>query len=293
MFLSAELTGAIEIVLKHSDCFSGPPVVDGRVASGISECLRVKSGNRCFFVKINDAGRFPRMFALEAHGLRELSRTGTIAVPHVLGTGVQGDQQFLLQEWLASGPDRAAAHETMGRQLARLHRTTSVSFGLDYDNYIGSLIQINAPKGDWTDFFTAHRLEPLIQMAEQNNLIDKGLRDLFERLTAKLDSLYPKEKPALIHGDLWSGNYLITDQELPVLLDPAIYYGHREMDLAMSALFGGFRPEFYQAYHEEYPLEKGWQERLSLWNLYPLLVHLNLFGSGYLVQIKTILKAYG
>lgn len=292
MFLSTDLLDAIGLVLKQSQNIDGPVFLDKQVAGGINDCVRLKAGNRYFFAKINSAELFPNMFALEAEGLKLIRRSGTLAVPEVLGFGVAAGQQFLLLEWINAGSETSQAQEQLGIQLARLHRQSAQMFGLEYDNYIGSLPQANTLANSWTDFFITIRIQPLIEMAVSKNQAVSDLYDLFNSLFLRLPDLYPAEVPALIHGDLWSGNFMITNNN-PVLIDPAVYYGHREMDLAMTTLFGGFTNEFYAAYNAEFPLEKNWQDRLEIWNLYPLLVHLILFGSSYLPQIKSTLKKYG
>ena len=173
-----------------------------------------------------------------------------------------------------------------------MHRNSAEQFGLDHDNYMGSLVQSNRGHGTWTEFFIQERLVPQVAIAKNHGLINAILLDQFETLYTMLDQLCPQEKPALIHGDLWSGNYMIDRMQQPVLIDPAIAYSNREADLAMTTLFGGFQNSFYEAYNEAYPLQNDWQNRLDLWNLYPLLIHLNLFGLSYLSQIKQILKRY-
>lgn len=292
MFLSAGLVEAMELVLQKTCSIADPVFVDGQVGGGINECLRLKAGNRRFFAKINSAARYPRLFALEAQGLKVIRETNTIAVPEVLGFGVAGDQQFLLLEWIYQAPGSRGAQRALGTQLARMHKTTSSEFGFDYDNYIGSLPQVNSNTETWTDFYIRHRIGPMLQMALSKKLVNKADIHGFELLFKRLEELFPQEPPALVHGDLWSGNYMISSSEVPVLVDPAQYFGHREMDLAMSALFGGFEASFYDGYQDEFPLEAGWEDRLGLWQLYPLLVHLNLFGTVYLPQIRHALKKY-
>jgi len=292
MFLSTDLLDAIGLVLKQSRNIHAPVIFDMQVAGGINDCMRLKSGDQYFFLKTNSAALFPNMLHLEAEGLKLIRKSKAIAVPGVQGFGVAAGQQFLLLEWLTSENPTSQAQERLGIQLAQLHRHTDSMFGLEYDNYMGSLSQVNLKAASWSDFFIVNRIQPLIELAEGKRLIDSGLIDGFERLFLKLSDLYPVEPPALLHGDLWNGNYMITKNSTPVLIDPAVYYGHREMDLAMSALFGGFSSEFYAAYDAEFPLEKHWQNRVDIWNLYPLLVHLILFGSAYLPPIKSTLKKY-
>lgn len=292
MFLSTDLLDAIGLVLKQSQNLNAPVFFDKRVAKGINDCVRLKAGDRYFFAKINSAELFPHMFPLEAEGLKLIRRSGSVTVPGVLGFGVAADQQFLLLEWINAGSDTPQAQEQLGIQLARLHRQTSPMFGLEYDNYIGTLPQVNTYNSSWIDFFIESRIQPLVELSVYKGMGGMELVDLFDALFEKLPNLYPAEPPALLHGDLWSGNFMVTNNN-PVLFDPAVYYGHREMDLAMTTLFGGFTSEFYDAYAAEFPLEKHWQERLDIWNLYPLLVHLILFGPAYLPQIKSTLKKYG
>lgn len=209
-----------------------------------------------------------------------------------MGVGVSGDEQFLLMEWIEQGGTSSEMQYDLGRQLAQLHTESSDFFGLEYDNYIGSLSQSNRQCNNWTDFFITERIEPLLALALDKNLISTSLIPHFRRLYKVLPSLYPAEKPSFLHGDLWSGNIMASNSGQPILIDPAVYFGHREMDIAMTGLFGGFTSDFYAGYEDGFPLEKGWQHRLDFWNLYPLLVHLNLFGTGYLPQIKSILGRF-
>ncbi|MFZ1692867.1 MAG: fructosamine kinase family protein, partial [Flavobacteriales bacterium] len=160
------------------------------------------------------------------------------------------------------------------------------------DNYIGSLKQVNTPAADWPSFFIHQRLEPQLRMARDAKRVEAGMAFRFERLFAKLDQLITVEPPALLHGDLWSGNFICDANAQPVLIDPAVYYGHREMDIAMTKLFGGFDSGFYAAYNDAWPMERGWEERMDLCNLYPLLVHVNLFGGGYAAQVEAALRRF-
>jgi fructosamine-3-kinase len=174
--------------------------------------------------------------------------------------------------------------------LAKLHEVKSDQYGLDHDNYIGSLAQSNTKHPDWKSFFITERIQPQLKLAMEKGLIDMEMIKQFESFFDHFDDLIPEEPPALLHGDLWNGNYLVSNSGKAALIDPAVYFGHREMDLAMTKLFGGFDAEFYQAYNEKFPLKKGWEKRIPIHNLYPLLVHVNLFGSGYVSQIKLILN---
>jgi fructosamine-3-kinase len=173
-----------------------------------------------------------------------------------------------------------------------MHRQTNDKFGLDHDNYIGSLNQSNKFHSTWAEFFIEERLMPQLKIAFDNKIIQRSFTRLADQLFPRLHNLCPVERPALLHGDLWSGNFMPTQDGSPCIYDPAVYYGHREMDIAMTKLFGGFDDNFYDAYNENFPLEKEWLKRVDLCNLYPLLVHVNLFGGSYIRQAETTLKQY-
>lgn len=258
----------------------------------INAAYRVSFPGGSAFVKVNHAQRYPGMFEVEAKGLRYLKDSGEIGVPEPLTTGQEGDEAFILMEHIEGGRAEADFWERFGKELARMHRHTSKSFGLDHDNYIGSLPQYNDEREDWPSFFAEMRLEPQMKIARDSGRMDGSDQRHFEKLYERLDRIFPEEAPALVHGDLWSGNYMVGADGEPVIVDPAVYYGHREMDLGMSTLFGTFGDEFYRAYHEEFPLESGWEERLDLANLYPLMVHVNLFGGGFASEVRNILKRF-
>jgi fructosamine-3-kinase len=195
--------------------------------------------------------------------------------------------------YIEGGREDDSFWQKFGTRLARLHQHSNDNFGLDHDNYMGALEQSNTPHDDWTAFFVEERLEPQVKLARDNNEIDSSHVRLFSQLYPKLDSIFPPEQPALIHGDLWSGNYMVTADNEPCLIDPAAYYGHREAELAMTQMFGRFAPSFYEHYHNEFPLESGWQERLDVYKIYPLMIHVNLFGAGgYLSQTEQILRHF-
>lgn len=293
MPLSGQL---IERLSEHLSAHVGTPVdVDRGTPVGggsINDAYRLDTDHGAFFVKTNSADRFPSLFEAEADGLERLRKAAAIRVPEVIATGEDHDDAYLLLEHIGSSARKADFWEDFGRSLARLHQHSSDRFGLERANYIGSLKQVNTPHLEWSNFFLHCRLEPQVELARNKQRIGMGDVLRFERLYSKLASLFPKEAPALLHGDLWSGNFLTGAHGEPVLIDPAVYYGHREMDLAMTKLFGGFDAEFYAAYHAEQPLEQGWEERMDLCNLYPLLVHVNLFGGGYAAQVQALLKRF-
>jgi fructosamine-3-kinase len=258
----------------------------------INDCYRLNTNEGPFFVKVNSADRFPSMFEAEVDGLRRLREAGSIRVPRVIAHGEVDGTAYLLMEHIDDGLKTEAFWRATGNALAALHAHTASHFGLERDNYIGSLPQKNAEHARWDEFFIHCRLEPQVKLARDHRHLGPGELLRFERLYGRLSSLFPEEAPALLHGDLWSGNLLCDAASRPVLIDPAVYHGHREMDIAMTKLFGGFAPAFYSAYHSERPLEKDWEERTDLCNLYPLLVHVNLFGGGYVDQVQVCLRRF-
>ena len=258
----------------------------------INDAWRIDTNDGPFFLKTNSADRYPSMFEAEADGLARLRETRTLPVPEVFAHGEDHDITWLLMEWIAPGRSAADRWSMFGQRLARLHRHTNDRFGLERDNFIGSLVQHNRQEKDWPTFLIDHRLVPQLKMARDRRKIESGILIRAERLFSMLDGLFPKEPPALLHGDLWNGNFIAGSDGQVWVVDPATYYGHREMDIAMTKLFGGFDPEFYSAYQQEYPLEKGWEERIDLCNLYPLLVHVNLFGGEYVAQVDAILRRF-
>ena len=232
------------------------------------------------------------MFEAEAAGLNVIAATNTIKTPEVFSIGSAGDQGFLLMQWIEAKRPTAVASQALGRRLALMHQCSAGYFGLNKNNYMGSLPQSNTKHHTWSLFFVEERLKPMVAIALQKRLLVSGDADAFEKLYAKLPGLFDEEPPSLIHGDLWAGNYLTDENAQPYLIDPAACYGHREFDLAMTTLFGGFSDDFYEAYDEAFPLQNDWRQRIALWNLYPLLVHLNLFGTGYLGQVRDCLTEY-
>lgn len=258
----------------------------------INSCYHLRTNQSSYFVKINNANQFPQMFEKEAKGLELLRSIKAFKVPEVLLTSSFDDYSFLVQEYISVGTENPSFWRDFALSLAKLHRNSKSTFGLDHDNYIGSLPQKNRQILNWTDFFIENRLGVQEKMARDSKNINQSLSRLFDKLYMKLSNLIPKEKPSLLHGDLWAGNFMVDADRRPVIFDPAVYYGHREMDIAMTQLFGGFSAEMYSAYQSEFPMEQGWQERMDLCNLYPLMVHVNLFGGDYARQVEKILKHF-
>jgi fructosamine-3-kinase len=258
----------------------------------INNACKVEWANEFYFLKWNSASKYPNIFDYESHGLKQLLATNSIGIPEVLKVGKNETDAFILMEYIGQSASDKTFWEAFGKQLSDLHRNTTNYFGNDQDNYIGSLSQSNTKHDRWSAFFVSERLQPLVKMARDNQRISQQHAIRFDKLFEKIETLFPPEKPSLLHGDLWSGNFLCNTKGLPVLIDPAVYFGHREMDIAMTKLFGGFGAVFYESYNRHFLMEKGWEKRVELCNLYPLLVHLNLFGSSYLYDIERTLGYY-
>jgi fructosamine-3-kinase len=233
------------------------------------------------------------MFEKEANGLNALRDVSNCHVPEVIQCGVVEGTQFLLLGWLEKGIPGKDFWKTFGTALAHLHQRTNTDFGFNENNYIGSLPQIIAYKSSWGIFYGENRIIPLINRLIDSHSIGASELKSAESLCDKLDDIFPNEMPALLHGDLWSGNFMIVNDGKPALYDPAVYFGHREMDLGMTKLFGGFDSKFYESYNEVFPLEKDWQSRIELTQLYPLLVHAILFGGGYVQRVLSIIHRFG
>lgn len=276
----------------------GAPVEDARPVYGgdINQSARFTCDGTTYFIKWH-ASSPPGMFAAEARGLRLLAEGEALRVPAVVAQG-DGDgacPAYLVMEWIEARGRGAAGVETMvefGRGLAALHRNTNEMHGLDHDNYIGRLPQPNTPTPSWAAFYRDHRIGYQMGLARRLGRLPARREDLLTRLMDRLpDLLDDAIPPALLHGDLWGGNYLVDDAGQAVLIDPAVCYGHREMDLAMSELFGGFSAEFYAAYRAAYPLD-GYEERRPLYQLYYILAHLNLFGESYGGRVDSLAAHY-
>ena len=258
----------------------------------ISQACLLETTRGKFFLKMNTGTAAGRMFATEAKGLQMLAKSGALRVPEVIGLGQNAGHAFLLLEYLEPGYRPPGFWEEFGAALAALHRSSAPRFGLDYDNFIGSLPQSNDRHDNWPAFFTSERLQPQLELALHGHQLTSADAGNFECLYKKLPEICPAEPPALIHGDLWSGNFMCSSDGRPVLVDPAVSYSHREMDLAMSRLFGGFDRQFYRSYEEAWPVAPGFGQRLPVYQLYYLLVHVNLFGGGYAGSVRSILQQF-
>lgn len=252
-------------------------------------CLQTEEGY--YFLKYRaEASR--TVFEAEASGLALLETAEAIDVPAVLGFGETDGYGYLLLEFIESNMPGRTYWEQLGQRVARLHRYEREGCGLAQDNYLGIYEQSNAQGLSWPVFWAQERLLPLAGMALLAEALPLETFKRIEQLNAMLPELLPAQSASLLHGDLWNGNIMPNTKGLPTLFDPAVYFGHREVDIAMTRLFGGFPTSFYHAYQEEWPLEPGWTDRLEIYTLYPLLVHLNSFGSGYLSGIDKVLRRF-
>jgi fructosamine-3-kinase len=263
---------------------TGCTVASQRAVPGgdVCQAMRVDlADGRVLFVK-HRAGAPPGMFKAEAAGLRWLGQPAALRVPQVIAVG----DEWLALEWIDPGLPDPHTDEVLGRGLARLHRAGAPAFGADWPGFIGPLPLPNDPAGDWPTFLGACRLLPLGRAAG----LDARTMRALDRVIGRLPDLTgPPEPPARLHGDLWSGNRMIDASGAPVIVDPAAVGGHREVDLAMMRLFGGFDERVFAAYDEAYPLAPGWRERIAFNQLIPLLAHAALFGGGYGHRVRRVL----
>jgi len=260
----------------------------------ISDAFKVITGEGSnYFLKYNSSASND-MFIKEANGLKELAKADAIRIPEVLSF----DKDYILLEYISSGNRKKYFFEEFGKSFAEMHKFTAESFGFYEDNYIGSNPQKNIPDGtektNWVDFYFYKRILFQFKLAEKLGNSTEELRKGISRLEDKIQEIIgdSDEKPSLLHGDLWGGNYMVGENGSPVLIDPAVYYGHREADLGMTKLFGCFNSEFYRAYNEIFPLEDGFEYRENIYKLYHVLNHLNLFGGGYYSQALSLIKFY-
>ncbi len=247
----------------------------------INRAVRLDDGERRFFVKLNDA-RLLEMFEAEAAGLEEIGQSATLRAPRPVCFGIAGKEAYLVLEHLDLG--RSGDSAKAGARLAAMHRISNDRFGWRRDNHIGATPQPNTPTGDWIDFWRDRRLGVQLELAFRKGGGDK-LRQRGEQLLERFPALVDHApRPSLLHGDLWGGNLAYDTRGSPVVFDPAVYYCDREADIAMTELFGGFDNRFYAAYEESWPLDPGYRTRKTLYNLYHILNHFNLFGGGYGAQ---------
>ncbi len=262
----------------------GEKILESTILPGgcIGNCYRVKTDSGQYFIKHYSK---PGVSIREAQGLKELANSNTVSVPRVLNS----DDHFLVLNFISQNPRAVDFQTRLGRDLAQLHKTSSSRYGFHEDNYIGSTPQKNSFKENWIEFYIENRLDFQVKLSA-----DRDVLGIYKKLRKRIPEILNSslETPCLIHGDLWSGNVISDENGLPVLIDPAAYYGHRELELAMTQLFGGFHDEFYDSYNRVFPLIAGWKERMDLYKLYHILNHLNLFGTGYKNQALTLMRRF-
>ncbi len=279
----------IAAAIAHATGESFRPDAQHSAGGGcINQAFILASGARRYFIKTNRTA-LAWMFETEAEGLDELLKSHSLRVPQPICHGTAGDIAYLTLEYLDLGG--LGNPSEMGHQLAALHRHTTVQFGWKRNNTIGSTLQSNPWTKDWVEFLGKHRLGFQLELAAQNGLGNK-LQKQGEALLMHLEDFFQGYQPipSLLHGDLWGGNTAFTRSGEPVIFDPAVYYGDREADLAMTELFGGFHSSFYSAYREIWPLDAGYSTRKTLYNLYHILNHANLFGGGYINQAENMIR---
>ncbi|MEX1193185.1 MAG: fructosamine kinase family protein [Brumimicrobium sp.] len=269
-------------------------IVDVEPLTGgdINAVYLIKTDREDFVLKVNKKEKYPEMLVKEFRALAFLADKSTLKYPTPFLTFEDGEEQFLTMEYVQQGLTSSNGINRLGEGLALQHKNTNTHFGWEENNFIGSLPQKNSFISTWGEFYAENRLLFQSKMAFDKGLLNSTVLRQIEHFCSKIDEIFPTEPPALLHGDLWGGNYFIDEHEIPTLYDPAVYFGHREIDIAMTRLFGGFSDEFYKSYHSHYPLEKGWEIRIPYGQLYPNLVHLNLFGVGYISAITGVVKAF-
>ena len=284
----------MERKLNHIAETIGERIKAFRPISGgdISRAFLLETSQNRYFLKINNHQEALVMFQVEKLGLETIYKTHTIAVPEVFYCGTFEKDAFLLLEYIEPKTPEKKDFERLGTQLAALHNISQTSFGFTSDNYIGRLFQSNKSHLNWEDFYCYERLLPQLKLSKSKELLSNNEIPKITSLLNVLKDLSNNVTPSLLHGDLWSGNYIIATDGTPYLIDPAIYFGHNEVDIAMSKLFGGFDPFFYKAYQENYTYDENSKASIDLYQLYYLLVHLNMFGNSYYGSVKGILSRY-
>jgi len=258
----------------------------------INNALKIKTSDGDYFVKWQK-GIPEDMFEKESTGLDLLRKTRLLKIPEVIGLGKLDGKHYLVMEHIESIPPKTNYWSDFGASLAQMHLNNSAErYGLDHHNYIGKLPQFNTGHSDWIEFFIEQRLDYQLKLAVKGGMVDSSFVNRYRSFYMKLPELLPVDQPALLHGDMWSGNVMVSSDGLACLIDPAVYYGHREIELAFTQMFGGFGPEFYTSYQEAYPLDPGFDERVSIYNIYPHMVHVNLFGTSYLGGVESVLRRY-
>ena len=258
----------------------------------IHNAFKLNTNRGTFFIKYNKPSDL-EMFKTELYGLKLLYDTHEINIPQAIDCDVIDGKSFLLLEYLEASKKMPDFWEKFGSSLANLHsKYQRDNYGLEHNNFIGRLHQNNDIHDNWIEFFIDNRLEAQLKLAFNNHLVGNEYFDRFARFYKVLPDLLPLEPPSLLHGDLWSGNFITAADGYAALIDPAIYYGNREIELSFTTMFGGFESRFYETYNEVFPLAPGFNQRIDIYNLYPYLVHVNLFGSSYLSGVDPVIRKY-
>ncbi|MCC6289074.1 MAG: fructosamine kinase family protein [Chitinophagaceae bacterium] len=280
---------------RLSGFFSSTTIINNHTpvqGGDINQAFLLETNQGRFLIKINAAMYGLDLFEKEAKGLLQLADAKSLRVPMPLLDGKYHQQLFFVMEYIEQSKPSGNFWEILGEGMAKIHLNSNEHFGFAHNNFIGSLAQSNTVHTTWADFYAHERLIPLARKAHKRGVLESEYVEAIEKIGSSLSSIFPAEKPALLHGDLWSGNFMADEKGNPVIFDPAVYYGNREMDIAMSLLFGGFDDKFYASYHHHYPLQPGWESRIKLCQLYPLLVHLALFGGGYHEKVVEVIQHY-
>ena len=279
----------------HLESFLNNTIIESHTLSGgdTSSVFKIETSSKEFAIlKLGTNKTSNNLLNAELNGLRCIANSKTIHTPVIYSYGSYNELPYLFMEYVPSKRPNKEDFSRLGQQLAQLHKHSSESFGLESPNYIGRLKQQNNQTDSWIDFYSEYRLGIQFQLALNNGLLKASEIPTIASVKSYLESICHSIKPSLLHGDLWSGNYLIATDGTPYLIDPSVYYGHSEIDIAMSKLFGGFDASFYEAYHGEFPITEHFQTRIEIYQLYYLLVHLNMFGSSYYTSVKQILNKH-
>lgn len=273
----------------HNSDISNISVVTG---GSINNCYSYTADNTKYFLKFNSASQHPDIIYFDLEGISAIANTHTTDVPAIVVYDKVDNYEVLVLPFIEQEVPGDKLWERFGERLAAMHAKEAPYFGWPHSNYIGSLQQSNQQHKSYLPFFVEQRLQKQVILANQHNLLSSADNAALDSLQKQLSNIIPNGQPSLVHGDLWSGNFIAGKEQTPYLIDPAIHYSFRETDLAFTYLFGGFNERFYKAYQQSFPLTPDFKERIGIYNLYPLLVHLNLFGRAYLGSIRTVLTKF-
>jgi protein-ribulosamine 3-kinase len=258
----------------------------------INQAYKIDTAEGIYFAKVNDGPVASKMLRTESEALRLLNSIEGIRVPEVISVADYDNRSVLILNWIEEGKVVKNTSKDLAEMLSILHHVSADNFGLDYENYIGSLPQLNTYSRNWLDFYYKNRINPQIKTAVDSGNIPASYIGKSKQIFKKMESEMPEVRPSLLHGDLWNGNFMIDLNGKAILIDPAIYYGHRELDIAMMLLFGGFPDDVIEIYNSMYPLDNGWKKRIRFYQMYYILVHVNLFGGSYSSSAMSIIDSY-